>query len=224
MDDIGSVGIVFSYQAQIIESGNDEKPDKSSKTSEKKENETPEILYSVSLDKSGENLKKLQLEKLQEKYNSFASDQKFLNEVKLKLQKMKEQAKGEGIQEKDQKILHELEKKLNSILPDDKENKQTSHSGEKNDNIKTISQLMASVIEKQQKISQLQKELSVEVSSLVELRLGENVDSYEAEVKFAKELRKNVEAEILDKPKESQKIQIKYLNRDLLLAMVTLKS
>ena len=128
----------------------------------------------------------------------------------------------EEIQEKNNalelknKTLNNINSRLEKIK-DTEENNQNSDSMEKNEETdKKISELITKISEKQKQVAELQKKLYNEVNSLVEL------DEFNAEQ--TEELKQSVIKEIKENPEKSQKIHVKTLNRDLLLAMVSLHS
>lgn len=210
-DDAGFLNAIDALETRFIKTGAIAKtnyaPEKTS-GSEASEPEFNDVYI-----KSSENVdSNKELEKIQEDYNNL--------EIK---------------NEKLQKISSDLEEISRALSENQssKENKKTESGTEstsanpeaqqkKEEAMNKIQELMSKVGEKQSQIAELQQEIQQTVTSLVEIKVGENADSIEQEVQLAKELKQNIVDEVKKDPEKVKKIQIKNLDKNLLLAMINM--
>lgn len=116
--------------------------------------------------------------------------------------------------------LQKMEKDLESI---DK----TTSNREKEEALNRIQELRVKINEEQKNIAAMQKEIQQQVSSVIELQVGENADALETEHSAPSEstdqLKKSVVQEIDENPQKMVKIQLKSIDKNLLLAMLSLR-
>jgi small-conductance mechanosensitive channel len=236
-DDVGISGALNALQTEFIKAGTLEKQENTKKVSgdQKEEPEIKDVF-----EKKSNNNEEKNLEQLQEDFNSLAIKDKALKEIDASLERIENSGQVPEDSESFNKSLEEVDKVIEKIAPTVTEtakppevkNDTTQQNTEKQNNestenreesIKKINELRSKVSEKQQQIAELQKKMYHEVSSLVELRIGANADSPETAKQQAEELKSSVINDIKENPEQSQKIQITNFNKDLILAMLSLR-
>ena len=233
-DDVGISGALNALQTEFIKSGTLEKKENTQKISgeEKESSEIKDVFEKKSGNNDGEDL-----EQLQEDFNSLEIKGKALDEIGSSLERIENSGE---IPELLHKNFEEFDKLIEEIASTsaetsesadvkndtteqvpEKESQNNESTGKEEESIKKINELRAKVSEKQQQIAELQKKLYHEVNSIVELRIGANSDSPESKQQ-AENLKNSVVNGIKENPEQSQKIQVTNLNKDLILAMLSL--
>ncbi len=206
-DDTGYLNALNALETKFVQTRTIEKKENTSEQSGKSEN-MPEINDVYEKDPSNskkENVK--ELEKIQEDYNNLEIQNKDLNEIAANLEQIG-------------KIINEENNKEEKV---EEEKEDTETADKKEEARGRIQELMAEVREKQAQIAQMQQEIQNTVNSIVELNIGDNAESIEAEPIDAEKLKQSAIKDIRDNPETVKKIQIKNLDRNLLLAMLTLR-
>jgi|GEM_PF-3352255 len=230
-DDLGISGVLNALKAEFIKPGTLEKQNnKEVSGSENKESEINDVFEKKS---SGE---EKDIEQLQDEYNSLEIKKQALEEVDSSLESIEKSGQNPDNVESFDRNIEELDRVIEEMAPEKTKSEEQKENGnteeqslaredaqQNNESSRKINELRAKVSEKQQQLANLQQKLYNEVSSIVELRIGNNTDSIETEQKKAEELRESVERDIKENPEKVQKIQITNLNKDLILAMLSLR-
>lgn len=239
-DDVGITGALNALKAEFVKSGTLEKQGESRKNSDA-EKENPEINDVFEKDSSKEAKKDPnRVEKLQEEYNSIEIKKQALDKVDKNLSELQETG-----ETPDEAELRELKKAIEETPPlesstteqeakneaikdqqeqtSEQQNQNRDSAEQQGDSAKRVNELRAMVSEKQQQLVELQQKLYHEVNSTVELRIGSNNESTESEEKLAQELKDSVVKDIQENPEQARKIQITNLDKNLILAMLSLR-
>ena len=205
-DDSGYLNALDALETSFIRTETIQKKEPKEDVSGK-DNTEPEIndVYEKS---SNIPYKDTEIEKVQEDYN----------ELEIKNNNLK----------KINADLEQIHKTLNNNQEDNKETQSSDSTEKREQALSKIQELMTKVNEKQAQISQMQQEIQNTVSSLVELNVGENAVSFEAEIKHeqeikhAEELKQAIIKEVKENPETVRKLEVKNFDKDLLLAMLSL--
>ena len=221
-DDIGILGALDALKIDFIKSRTLEKKD-SPKTSDSEQE--PEIKDVFEKNSNGN---KKNVEELQENYNFLEVKKDVLTEIDVSLERIDSSEK-----EITEENFKEIAKVIEQIVPEGTRAEESveeepparddSEKQEEEDSVKRINELRAKVNEKQQQIAHLQETLYNEVSSLVELRLNADDNSEETVEQQAESLKQSVVEGISQNPETSHKMQITNLNKDMILAMLSLR-
>lgn len=200
-DDLGYLSAIDALETSFLKTESIEKKENEENTTGPKNSE-PEFndVFENRFGYTGKEQEK-ELEKAQEEYSK----------LEIKNESLK-------------KINSDLAQINNALIENDNNKPENSEkSKEKEQALEKINALMSGVREKQSQITEMQRELQQTVSSLVELNIGENADSVETEIKQAEELKQSIMEEVKENPEVVKKLQIKNIDRNLLLAMLTLR-
>ncbi|OGI02923.1 MAG: hypothetical protein A2Y25_09935 [Candidatus Melainabacteria bacterium GWF2_37_15] len=200
-DDIGYLNALDALETSFIKTGTIEKKEHKEEVSGK-DNTEPEI-NDVYEKNSNIPPKDKEIEKVQEDYKELEIKNNNLKKINADLEQI-------------HKIIN------NNEQEDNKETQNPDYTEKREQALSRIQELMSKVNEKQAQIAQLQQEIQSTVSSLVELNIGENVDSVEAEIKHAEELKQDIIKDIKENPETVKKLEIKNIDKDLLLALLSL--
>ncbi len=199
-DDFGYLSAIDALETNFLKTGTIEKRDYSEKVSgqDNKEPEISDVYEKKPASTPGEKEKKL--EKIQREHNELEMKNKDL-----------------------QKINTDLEK-IGKIINNNEETENTESARKKEQALGKINELMSGVRDKQNQIARMQKEIQQTVSSLVELEIGGNSSPAETgETRKTEELKQSAIREIKENPETVKKLQVKNIDKNLLLAMLSLR-
>jgi len=215
-DDIGISRALDALHTEFIKSRTLEKSNDSPKTSG---SDTEPEICDVFEKNSTE--KERNVEELQEDYNSLEVKKEALKEIDASLEHI--DASGEDIEEED---VEEIREAINEIVSQENssvEEEDVEKAELTEEANRRINKLRAEVNEKQQQIAQEQKKLYDEVSSVVELHISVDDSSEETIEQQAEDLKQSVVKEIKENPEISRQMQITRFDKNMILAMISLR-
>lgn len=201
-DDMGFLSALDALETSFVKTGTIEKKNYTRETDSGADNGEPEFkdVYEKTTNFSE---KEKEFEKIQDDYNDLEIKNNNLQQINSDLEQ----------------INNAITKKQESTEePESSELKQKKEAA-----VNKIKELMSKVSEKQTQITELQKEIQQTVTSLVELNVGENFVPVEHEVQQAEELKQSIIDEVKKSPIKVKKIHINNMDKDLLLAMLSLR-
>lgn len=204
-DDFGYLSAIDALENSFLKTSQIEKKEyvKDISGPEVKESEINDVFEKNSASSSKE--KENELERIQEEYNQLEEQNSQLDKIQSDLEQI-------------DKIITN-----NEDEEDYEETEDIEKSKEKEQALNRISELMSGVREKQGQISEMQREIQQTVSSIVELNIGDNAELIEAEMEKAEELKQSIVDEIKERPETVKKLKIKNIDRNLILAMLSLR-
>ncbi len=238
-DDVGISGALNALKAEFIKSRTLEENIDTTKNSGSKKPEINDVFEK----ESSKNIdaEKKKLTQLQEEYNSVKLKKQALEKTDDVLAQMEESG-----EIPDEEKLKELEKAIEGISAAEEEPEQQNSNAEtrqdasdrpaqtdsqnisspekenNNDSARKVAELRAKVNEKQQQLAQLEQKLYHEVSSTIELKIGKTKEPDESLRRQAEELKGSVVDSINEEPEKAPKIHITNLDKNLILAMLSL--
>lgn len=209
-DDVGISRASNALISEPIKQGTLEKREKIDKisVSEKKKSEIKDVFEKEPINDIKSKSQKL--EALQQEYNKAEEEEKILKEAEEELSNAEKSG-----ETPDEEKLQEIEKALGKESSE--KEKEDSESGKK------INELRAEVNEKQQQLAELKQKLYHEVNSIVELPIGGIEESEESIEQKAEKIKNAAIDGINENPEKSREIQIKSLDKNLILAMLSLR-